>query len=144
MVDRVGRVVIPKPIHKAAGLKAKQKIKVQLTKIIIKIKPIQPTVQLQTRPGRLPVLEINKKAKPVTNENVRAALAAVKSGNADAAIVYRSDSPGVILEGPPLIVYPAAVLRESTSKSDAERFVNYLTSAAAKKIFEKYGFITKW
>ena len=82
--------------------------------------------------------------KIIPTENVRAALAAVKSGNADAAIVYRTDSPGVVLEGPPLIVYPAAVLRESTSKSDAEHFVNYLTSAAAKKFFEKYGFITKW
>jgi molybdate transport system substrate-binding protein len=79
--------------------------------------------------------------KIIPTENVRAALAAVKSGNADAAIVYRTDSPGVLLDEPPRIVYPAAVLRESASPKEAQRFVDFLSSKEARAIFIRYGFI---
>jgi len=75
--------------------------------------------------------------------SVRVALVAVKSGNADAAIVYRTDSPGIVLDGPPAISYPAAVLRESASPNEARRFVEFLRSIDAKRIFIKYGFIPK-
>jgi molybdate transport system substrate-binding protein len=81
--------------------------------------------------------------KVIPTENVRAALAAVKAGNADAAIVYRTDSPGIVLEGPPAIAYPAAVLRESKSPNEARRFVEFLSGKEARAIFVKYGFIPK-
>jgi molybdate transport system substrate-binding protein len=81
--------------------------------------------------------------KVIPTENVRAALAAVKAGNADAAIVYRTDSPGVVLEGPPAIAYPAAVLRESKFPDEARRFVEFLGGKEARAIFVKYGFIPK-
>lgn len=81
--------------------------------------------------------------KVIPTENVRAALAAVKAGNADAAIVYRTDSTGVVLEGPPAIAYPAAVLRESRSPNEARRFVEFLRGKEARAIFVKYGFIPK-
>jgi molybdate transport system substrate-binding protein len=81
--------------------------------------------------------------KIIPTENVRAALAAVKAGNADAAIVYRTDSPGIVLEGPPAIAYPAAVLRESKSPNEARRFVEFLGGKEARAIFVKYGFIPK-
>ncbi len=82
--------------------------------------------------------------KIVPTENVRAALAAVKAGNADAAIVYRTDDPSgtVIKDGPP-IAYPAAVLRASKSQRDARRFVDFLFGKDARAIFDKYGFIAK-
>jgi molybdate transport system substrate-binding protein len=83
------------------------------------------------------------KKKVIPTENVRAALAAVKAGNADAAIVYRTDSPGIVLEGPPAIAYPAAVLRESKSPNEARRFVEFLSGKEARAIFVKYGFIPK-
>lgn len=82
-------------------------------------------------------------SKVIPTENVRAALAAVKAGNADAAIVYRTDSPGVVLEGPPEISYPAAVLRESAHPNEARRFVAFLRGDEARRIFEKYGFTPK-
>jgi molybdate transport system substrate-binding protein len=86
--------------------------------------------------------DVEKKVIPT--ENVRAALAAVKSGNADAAIVYRSDEPnGVVIEDGPRITYPAAVLRDSTSPDAAKRFVEFLGSDEAKVIFMKYWFIPK-
>ena len=82
--------------------------------------------------------------KIIPTENVRAALAAVKSGNADAAIVYRTDDrTGVIIEDSPKITYPAAVLRESKSRAAAIRFIDFLRGKEARAIFTKYGFITK-
>ena len=81
--------------------------------------------------------------KVIPTENVRAALAAVKAGNADAAIVYRTDWPGLVLEGPPAIAYPAAVLSESKSPDEARRFVEFLRGKEARAIFTRYGFIPK-
>ena len=81
--------------------------------------------------------------KVIPTENVRAALAAVKAGNADAAIVYRTDWPGIVLEGPPEITYPIAVLRESKSPDAAKRFVEFLRGSEARRIFIKYGFVPK-
>src|SRR4029079_18053027 len=78
-------------------------------------------------------------SKVIPTENVRAALAAVKAGNADAAIVYRTDAAGVLLEGPPEISYPAAVLRESAHPNEARRFVEFLKSDEARRIFVRYG-----
>jgi len=81
------------------------------------------------------------KKKVIPTENVRAALAAVKAGNADSAIVYRTDDAHafVITDGP-TITYPAAVIRDS---KEARRFVDFLSSDAAKTIFRKYGFMPK-
>ena len=88
--------------------------------------------------------------KIVATENVRAALAAVESGNIDAGIVYKTDAAisrkvKVALEIPPLeglkIVYPMAVLKGSTQPKQAEKYLEFLDSPTAKAIFEKYGFI---
>jgi len=68
--------VVPKPIREAAGLKAGQEVEVRLAGVVIEIEPIQPAVRLRTRPGRLPVLEVDGEAEPVTDEDVRAALEA--------------------------------------------------------------------
>jgi molybdate transport system substrate-binding protein len=75
--------------------------------------------------------------------DVRAALAAVESGNADAGIVYRTDATiskrvRVALEVPaaeaPRIVYPAALL--ATSRGPAARaFYEHLRSPAAREVF---------
>jgi molybdate transport system substrate-binding protein len=89
-------------------------------------------------------------AKVVPTENVRAALAAVESGNVDAAIVYKTDAalakhvrvayevpPG---QGPP-ISYPVAVLADAPQREAAKRFVEFLASEAALAIFRRYGFL---
>jgi molybdate transport system substrate-binding protein len=85
-------------------------------------------------------------------ENVRAALAAVESGNVEAGIVYKTDAmiskkAKVAIEVPesegPKISYPVAVIKDSKVPDQAKAFAAYLASPAAKAVFEKYGFIVK-
>jgi molybdate transport system substrate-binding protein len=80
--------------------------------------------------------------------DVRAALAAVESGAADAGIVYRTDAAisrrvRVALEVPaaeaPTIVYPAAVL-VSSDEPEARAFLEHLHSAEARAVFTRLGF----
>lgn len=81
--------------------------------------------------------------------HVRAALAAVESGHAEAGIVYRTDAAAasrsrIALEVPadegPRIVYPAAPLRTSR-KLAAPSFVGYLKSAHARAVLARHGFL---
>lgn len=90
------------------------------------------------------------KDRVVPTENVRAALAAVESGNVDAGFVYKTDAflaktAKIALEIPtadaPKISYPLAVLQSSRDPERARRFADYLASPAALKIFVKFGFL---
>jgi len=89
-------------------------------------------------------------SKIIPTENVRAALAAVESGNAEASIVYKTDArisnkARIAFEIPageaPPIIYPAAVLKGSGKIETAKAFLNFLNSDRAGKIFEKFGFL---
>lgn len=82
--------------------------------------------------------------------NVRAALAAVENGSADAAIVYASDlriarravaALTIPVEDSPNIVYPAAILHGSRHPGEAGRFLAFLQSAEAQAIFARHGFL---
>lgn len=86
--------------------------------------------------------------KVAAAENVRAALALVSRGEAPFGIVYRTDALAdkgvkVIDTFPPgsypEIVYSAAVLAASKSGS-ARALLDYLRSAPAGAVWEKYGF----
>lgn len=88
--------------------------------------------------------------KVIPTENVRAALAAVESGNVDAAIVYKTDAriakrARVVFEVPraqgPPISYPFALLRDAENRDGAMRFLQHLRSKTALRIFAKHGFI---
>lgn len=83
--------------------------------------------------------------KIVPCENVRAALAAVESGGADAAIVYATDArlakrTKVALTLDQQAVYPIAVVRGAKHADAARRFVDYCRSDEAMRIFTKFGF----
>ena len=87
--------------------------------------------------------------KLVPAENVRAALAVVESGNAEAGIVYKTDAAisnkiQIALEIPaddgPKITYPAALLTDSRQKDAARKFLTHLSTPEAKQAFEKSGF----
>jgi molybdate transport system substrate-binding protein len=89
------------------------------------------------------------KSKYVLANTVRQVLQFVESGNADAGLVYLTDAKStdkvkVVQMIPPNfhapIVYPIAVLKNSPNPSEAQRFVQFLSSDTAKRIFEKYGF----
>lgn len=80
-------------------------------------------------------------------ESVRAALALVSRGEAALGIVYETDAKvdsGVKVVGAfpadshPAIIYPVAAT--TNAKADANGYLAFLRSAAAKAIFEKYGF----
>lgn len=90
------------------------------------------------------------KPKLVFAKDVRQVLTYVETGNVDAGIVYAtdaktSDQVNVMVTAPENshspIIYPVAVLRDSKNADAAREFVQFLSSDAAKAVFEKYGFI---
>jgi AbrB family looped-hinge helix DNA binding protein len=78
-VDNAGRVVLPKPIREAVGLAGGQEVEVRLVGVVIEIQPVEPVVRMRARPGRLPVLEVEGEVEPVTDDDVRATLDAVRA-----------------------------------------------------------------
>jgi len=94
--------------------------------------------------------QVSSRVIPV--ESVRAALAAVETGNVDAGIVYKTDAlhstkVKIAFEVPvtdgPAIAYPAALVFDSKHAAAAKKFLDYLAEPSSLKTFEKYGFITK-
>ncbi|MBN9452862.1 MAG: molybdate ABC transporter substrate-binding protein [Bosea sp.] len=88
------------------------------------------------------------KDKIAQADNVRAALLLVSRGEAPLGIVYATDAAAdpqvkVVATFPedshPPIVYPVAVTKDSANP-DAQAFLTYLRSAAARPVFEKQGF----
>ena len=88
-------------------------------------------------------------SKFVFGTDVRATLAYVTAGNADVAIVYKTDTTltrhiKVLYQLPPEaytpIIYPAVIMEESERKQSARRFIAYLHSMGSGEIFEKHGF----
>lgn len=88
--------------------------------------------------------------KVVPTLTVRAALAAVRAGRADAGVVYATDArtePGVKVvyhvpaaEGP-AIRYPAAVVHGERER-EAQAFLSFLSGPEARALFEAAGFVT--
>lgn len=98
------------------------------------------------RAGLWPALE----DKLVPTESVRAALAAVESGNVDAAFVYRTDASiskrvriacAVPLDAAPRISYPVAGLRDGRQVAAADAFLAFLRTPEAAAVFLRFGFI---
>jgi molybdate transport system substrate-binding protein len=89
------------------------------------------------------------KDRIVPTGSVRAALAAVESGAADAAIVYRTDVRVALrasvawvvpADRGPRIVYPAAIVKTTTVSAESNRFIAFLTGETAARIFQRFGF----
>ena len=88
--------------------------------------------------------------KMVPLDNVRAVLAAVEAGNADAGFVYQTDAliskkVKIAIAVPraegPSITYPAAVLKDARSPEAARALLAFLAGAEAQKVFAKHGFL---
>ena len=88
------------------------------------------------------------KDKVAQAESVRAALLLVSRGEAPLGIVYQTDAaadPGVKIVGVfpenshPPIIYPIALTKDSTNP-DAQAFLDYIRSPAARPAFERQGF----
>jgi len=87
--------------------------------------------------------------KVVPAASVRAALAAVEAGNADAAVVYRTDvlaNPRVHVEHVvphdegPRIIYPAGIVTASRAPERARALLSWLASDEGRAIFVDAGF----
>jgi molybdate transport system substrate-binding protein len=88
-------------------------------------------------------------SRVVPTENVRAALAAVESGNVEAGVVYKTDAAishkvkvayVVPVADAPDISYPVALIKDAPEPAAARKFMAYLASPAAAKIFVQFGF----
>jgi molybdate transport system substrate-binding protein len=86
----------------------------------------------------------------VRGDDVRATLAYVERGEADAGIVYSTDAkiaPDVTVSytfdsaSHDKIVYPAALLAGANANAAARQFYDHLSSPAAGEIFAKHGFV---
>jgi molybdate transport system substrate-binding protein len=82
--------------------------------------------------------------------DVRQVLAYVDSGNVDAGLVYRTDaslarSASLVASAPQgsysRIVYPMAEIKSTKNRAVTERFMAFLRSSQAARIFSGYGFI---
>ena len=88
-------------------------------------------------------------SKVVPTSSVRAALAAVEAGNADAAVVYRTDAVGrsrvrVELPRPPgsraADLVPGGIVTASGQPVKARALLSWLRGATAMGIFKAAGF----
>jgi molybdate transport system substrate-binding protein len=88
--------------------------------------------------------------KSVPLDNVRAVLAAVEAGNAEAGFVYRTDALLskkvrvallVSLAEGPKITYPVAVVRDTKAPEAAKAFAAFLAAPEAQAVFAKFGFL---
>lgn len=90
------------------------------------------------------------KTKAIYGKDVTEVLTWVESGNVDAGVVYGTDAKASIkvkvtavatkdLYKTP-VVYPVAVIKASMNVNDSKEFLNFLSRAKAKAVFEQYGF----
>lgn len=92
------------------------------------------------------------KSKMIMGNSVRQVLAWLEQGVVDGGFIYATDvaisgklkliKKYTLIDGQKLI-YPVAVTKRCRNKALATKFIDYLISDKAKKIFRKYGFITK-
>ena len=81
--------------------------------------------------------------------SVKAALATVELGEADAAIVYATDVEssddveGIEIPDDVNVVsrLPVATLRETNDRTGARAFVDFVTSPAGQRVLERFGFL---
>jgi molybdate transport system substrate-binding protein len=94
----------------------------------------------------------NLRRKTVIVENVRAALAAVEAGNADAAFVYKTDvaisrkvkvAVEISRQEGPEISYSVALVKGPRHEKAARSFLEYLAGEDSRKVFQKWGFIVE-
>lgn len=92
--------------------------------------------------------ELEKAGKITYGSNVKEVTTQVKEGTVDAGIIYATDAASANLQVVDLatkdmckqVIYPAAVLNITKNESESKKFLNYLKTDKAMKIFESVGF----
>jgi len=86
--------------------------------------------------------------KFVQADSVRQALDYVARGEAEVGFVYRTDAAvmrdrvriALDVQGHAPVTYPVAVVSESKSRAQAQGFIEYLLTPAAREVFDRLGF----
>lgn len=81
-IDSAGRLVVPKPLRDAAGLRPGLELSIRLREGRLEIEPAPRDVRLERR-GRVLVAEAKEPGDELTREAVARALDAVRSRGAD-------------------------------------------------------------
>lgn len=95
-----------------------------------------------------PVEELEKEGKITYGSNVKEVTTQVKEGTVDAGIIYATDATSANLQVVDLatkdmcrqVIYPAAVMNTTKKESEAKKFLEYLQTDEAMKVFESVGF----
>ena len=95
-----------------------------------------------------PVTELEKAGKITYGSNVKEVTTQVKEGTVDAGIIYATDAKSANLKVVDLatkdmckqVIYPVAVLKNTKREADAKKFLDYLKTDEAMKVFESVGF----
>jgi molybdate transport system substrate-binding protein len=91
-------------------------------------------------------------SKVVPTDNVRAALAAVESGNVEVGMVYKTDAGisrkvkiahEIPARDTPAISYPMAAVKDSKEPDAARGFLKHLASDDAGRVFARFGFVVR-
>lgn len=95
-----------------------------------------------------PVEEFDKEGKVSYGSNVKEVTTQVKEGAVDAGIIYATDAKSANLEVVDLatkdmckqVIYPAAVLNITKNEEEAKKFLDFLKTNEAMKVFKSVGF----
>lgn len=95
-----------------------------------------------------PVTELEAEGKITYGSNVKEVTTQVKEGTVDAGIIYATDAASAKLQVVDLatkdmcrqVIYPAAVLKITKNEEEAKKFLDYLKTNEAMKVFESVGF----
>lgn len=88
-------------------------------------------------------------SKVTFGSNVKEVTSWISEGAVDCGIIYSTDAKAaglkIVAKAEPSlldkkVIYPAAVLKDSKNREDADKFISFLNSDKAREIFEKYGF----
>ena len=94
------------------------------------------------------VTELEAEGKITYGSNVKEVTTQVKEGTVDAGIIYATDAASAKLQVVDLatkdmcrqVIYPAAVLKITKNEIEAKKFLDYLKTDEAMKVFESVGF----
>ncbi len=95
-----------------------------------------------------PVEELEKEGKITYGSNVKEVTTQVKEGTVDAGIIYATDAASAKLQVVDLatkdmckqVIYPAALIKTTKNEDLAKKFLDYLKTDEAMKVFESVGF----
>ena len=95
-----------------------------------------------------PVEKLESAGKITYGSNVKEVTTQVKEGTVDAGIIYATDAKSANLKVVDLatkdmckqVIYPAAVLKVTKNEAESKKFLDYIKSSDAMKVFESVGF----